>query len=235
MTKPRSAFTSTQPCPAPLNLSLSSYSFPPFPLLSFSDSPLPHTTFQPPFAFSSSSSSSSCQAFVLLCRSDTFLKHAEEREKGKTEGERMERRREKRGKVRDKSAGHFLSHCYRERERESESAQREGERERGDQRQTESDRDGEVEKQRKNEADKCKERFQRAEKSHSPPPPTLFNSSAPHFLICIHCLRVYRSLLLFAHLHISVSPTASAEIPRLHQRLTWSLMKKQRIFLTCHR
>lgn len=118
---------STMPCSSqPFSLLLFLPSIPPF--FSFSFSPLPHSTFQPPFAFSSSSSSR--QAFVLLCRSDTFLKHAEEREKGKTEGERMERRRKKRGKVRDKSAGHFLSHCCREGERESESAERERERER---------------------------------------------------------------------------------------------------------
>ena len=91
-----------------------------FPLF-LSPSPLPHATFQPPFSFSSSSSSSSCQAFVLLCLSDTFLRHAKEREKGK-------KRREKRGKaseiVRDKSAGHFLSHCCGGRDGESESAKR---------------------------------------------------------------------------------------------------------------
>lgn len=54
------------------------------------------TQLSPPTFSFSSSSSSSCQAFVLLCRSDTFLKHVEEREKGTAEGERMEGRRKKR-------------------------------------------------------------------------------------------------------------------------------------------
>lgn len=35
------------------------------------------------------------QAFVLLCCSDTFLKHVEERERRKSEGEKMESRRKK--------------------------------------------------------------------------------------------------------------------------------------------
>lgn len=76
--------------------------------LFLSVSPLPHATFSPPFfSFSTfSTSSSSCQAFVLLFCFDTFLKHVEEREEAKTEGERMERRRKKEGglvseKVRD--------------------------------------------------------------------------------------------------------------------------------------
>lgn len=118
MTKHRSAFKSSQPCSAALNFSLSLRSFlpsiPPFlPLLYLMQ-------LSPPFF--SFSSSSSCQAFVLLCCSDTFLKHVEEKEKGKTEGERTERTRKKkegRGgivseKVRDWSAGHFLFHCCRE-------------------------------------------------------------------------------------------------------------------------
>lgn len=129
----------------PLNhaLLLSTFLSPLIPYLhspfSPSNSPLPHATFQPPFSFSSSSSSS-CQAFVLLCCSDTFLKHAEEREKGKTEGERMERRRKKRGKVRDKSAGHFLSHCCGERESESAKRERESWEIKGKQKVTEMER-----------------------------------------------------------------------------------------------
>lgn len=86
--------------------------------------------FLPPpfFSFSTfSTSSSSCQAFVLLFCFDTFLKHVEEREEAKTEGERMERRRKKEGglvseKVRDWSACQFLSLCCGEKDRESESA-----------------------------------------------------------------------------------------------------------------
>lgn len=64
------------------------------------------------------SSSSSFKAFVLLCCSDTFLKHAEEREKGKTEGERMERMRGKKGgkvsaKVRQECRSFFISLLWR--------------------------------------------------------------------------------------------------------------------------
>lgn len=102
MTKHSSAFRPSQPWCAPLNFSLSAHSFPLHPLFR-SASPLPHGTFYsppppPPFSFSFSSS---CQAIVLLCCSDTFLKHAAEREKGKIEGERMERRRKRKGKIRD--------------------------------------------------------------------------------------------------------------------------------------
>ncbi len=165
--------------------------------------------FSPPFSFSSSSSSSSCQAFVLLCCSDTFLKHVEEREKGKTEGERMEGRRKKRGKVsekvRDESAGHFLSHCCGERNRESESAKREL----GDQRQTDCDRDGEVEKQRKKEGNRYVKRDSSVfgeVRSISLLLRCQHYFSHPHFLMfsLSYYPPVYCSLLLFRHLHLSV-------------------------------
>lgn len=128
MTKQSSTFRSTQPCPAPLSLSLAPHSFPPF-LFSFLSLLYLMLLSPPPFfSFSTfSTSSSSCQAFVLLFCFDTFLKHVEEREEAKTEGERMERRRKKEGglvseKVRDWSACQFLSLCCGEKDRESESA-----------------------------------------------------------------------------------------------------------------
>lgn len=73
-----------------------------------------------PFPFSSSASSR--QAFVLLCRSDTFLKHAEEREKQKGRGWKGgETKGGRRGseRARDKSAGHFLSYCWGEKDGKS--------------------------------------------------------------------------------------------------------------------
>lgn len=70
----------------------------PFSLLSFlpSFSRLSFTSHKPPFSFSSSFSSSSWQAFVPLCCSDTFLGHGTEREKGRREDGRDEK--EKGGK-----------------------------------------------------------------------------------------------------------------------------------------
>lgn len=92
VTKRRSIFRPAEPWTAPLNLSF--LPFPPFPpLFPLSRSPSPHATLQPPFPFpfSSSSSSSSRQSFVLLCRSDTFLKHGEQREKQNGRGWRGRR------------------------------------------------------------------------------------------------------------------------------------------------
>lgn len=75
--------------------------------------------------------SSSRQAFVLLCRSDTFLKHGEHREKQNRRGWRgrwNKRKRVRGAKLargrRNKSAGHFLSYCRGEEDGESESAGR---------------------------------------------------------------------------------------------------------------
>lgn len=90
----------------------------PFSLLSFLSSfpRLSFTSHKPPFSFSSSFSSSSWQAFVLLCCPDTFHRERKrEGEEGKKAGKRMERMRKKRGKesgnASDASEGHFLSHC----------------------------------------------------------------------------------------------------------------------------
>lgn len=108
MTK-HSAFTSTQPWCARLNLSPLASS-----LLSLT---LLYLTlfFNPPFSFSSSSScstsSTSCQAFVLLSCSDTFLKNGKERQKGKTEGRGWKRMRKEKWNagenVGDRSTAHL--------------------------------------------------------------------------------------------------------------------------------
>ncbi len=208
MTKHRSAFRSTQPCCAPLNLSLPTHSFPPFPLFPFclsftSQNFLPFSPFLPPPPPPPVKLLFFCAA---LTHSSSTLKRGR---RGKQKG-RGWRGEERKGgkvseKVRDESAGHFLSHCCGERNRESESAKREL----GDQRQTDSDRDGEVEKQRKKEGNRYVKRDSSVfgeVRSISLLLRCQHYFSHPHFLMfsSSYYPPVYCSLLLFRHLHLSV-------------------------------
>lgn len=128
MTKQSSTFRSTQPCPAPLSLSLAPHSFPPF-LFSFL-SLLYLMLLSPPLSslFRPSPPPPPPVKLLFFCsaltHSSSMLRRGK-RQKQKGRGWKGEEKR--RGglvseKVRDWSACQFLSLCCGEKDRESESA-----------------------------------------------------------------------------------------------------------------